>query len=167
MAWRCFLWAELEHPPPANLPAIVFTCPVVYLGSRFSKEGLLQIRLSLQPMFLKWNRIGYNIDDFSNVASWSFVPLRTLASGLSSTYSTFTPSLFGWTLVIVKTTWSFSSTPCVLFFLVGRYLSLCGDRYVLVLVWTNLHRWPTWITSSIMSFSVWHPSVVWPKLRWY
>ena len=164
----CFLWAELWHPPPANLPAIVFTCPVVYLGSRFYREGLLQIRLSLRPMFLEWNRTGYSIDDFSNVASWSLVPLRTLAPVLSSTYRTFTlSSLFGRTLVVVKTTWSFSSTPCALFFPVGGYLSLCENWYELVLVFTNLHKWPTWISSSIMSFSVWHPSIVWPKLRWY
>jgi len=51
MALRCFFWAELGHPPPSNPLTIVFTCLVVYLGSRFFKKGLLRIFPSLRLTF--------------------------------------------------------------------------------------------------------------------
>ena len=47
------------------------------------------------------------------------------------------------------------------------YLSLCGDWYKLLSLWTNLHKWLAWIRSSILFFSALQPSVICPKLRWY
>jgi len=48
---RCILRVKLEHPLPSKPPTIVFTCSVVYMGPRFSREGLLRIRPSLWPTF--------------------------------------------------------------------------------------------------------------------
>jgi len=45
--------------------------------------------------------------------------------------------------------------------------SLRGEYHVPRLPWKNQHRCPTWISSSILSFSVWHSSVECPLIWWY
>jgi len=47
------------------------------------------------------------------------------------------------------------------------YPSLYGHRYKLLLVWTNLHKWLAWTSSSILSFRAWKSLVVCPQLWWY
>jgi len=139
----------------------------IYLAHGVFVVSVLQGRSAPTDVF-EWNRTNNGVDDLPGAMSWSIVPLRTLASWPSPMHITFSPSsLLGWMLVIVKTTWSRPRSVYCSFWSLARYLSLCGDQYELAFDWTNLHRWPTWTSSSIMPFSAWHLSIVWPKLRWY
>jgi len=136
MARRCYFQAKLEHLPPLNPPAIVFTCPVVYLGSQFSRERLLQIRPSLQPTLP--SGIG------SAMVLMTSQTLRldqSFLQGLSLCGRVLRTRLSLLILCLVGR-WSSSkgrdpSRPhCVYsyFRFLGAYLSLCKDRYELAFV---------------------------------
>jgi len=142
MARRCLFRVVLKRLPLANPPSIVLTCRVLYLGSWFSREGLLRIFPSLRPMFL--SGIG-----LAMVLITSRTPCfdRSFLRGLSLRGRVLhTISLF---LFFLVGRWSLSkrrdpSHPNRVYFSFRSlewYLSLCEDLYELVFVWTKLRKW--------------------------
>ena len=94
IARRCYFQAELEHPPPANPLAIVFTCAGICFRPQPSREG-------------------YGVNDLPNVVFCLF--MRPLALWPSLSHWTFTSSfVFSRVGVIVKASWALPSTSIIL-----------------------------------------------------
>jgi len=139
IVWRCFYQGELEHPPPANPPTIVFICPAMCLGLMLSREGLLHDFPSFRLMLSSGIVPDMVLMTFQTLCcDWSFLRGLSLCDRFQCTKRR--------DLSCPRHIYCFFRS-------LGEYLSLCGDRYELVFIWTNLHRWTTLINSSILSFN--------------